>query len=242
MPGSLFDRTSSLEPTPEPDPNRSRVVRFAPEEDEEDSQGESDSGHSTAVLDENGAGPSTPRPLNVPSHRATQTSVVSDISDDDEVFATPASGRVRRSSPNSDSSVEEATPKPRGKTIAKSPLCRIIVSASPSSHAPSGKGKEPAIEDENVVEQHVAQPDHNRSISNSSLESSFASNMRGKERELNTAKLKQEERARQTIVDEQERARDKERIKALEVELQHLREEVCLCDFLPFLVWIFDCS
>ncbi|OCB85286.1 hypothetical protein A7U60_g7591 [Sanghuangporus baumii] len=221
MPGALYDRTSSLEPSPEPDENRPRVVRFASEVTTSPSPRKQTEMPRSANRTTNvEAGPSSGRKTTPYNPRARMSEDESSSGDERRM---PSSPTKRVSRPRKNSFVQEAI---RVMSTEKNPDPSLLLPRSPSaivwSSPTKGKGKElvspEVINIEDSGEESNSDRDSDRS---ERADLSVRTRVKGKERELHTARQQERER-----VDDEERRRDKERIRALEEELRKLREEL----------------
>ncbi|KAL5503911.1 hypothetical protein ACEPAH_7982 [Sanghuangporus vaninii] len=221
MPGALYDRTSSLEPSPEPDENRSRVVRFASEVTTSPSlRKQTETPRSPNRNTNVEAGPSSGHRTTPYNQRARMSG---DESSSGDERGMPSSPTKRVSRPRKNSFVQEAI---RVMSTEKNPDPSLLLPRSPSAivwSSPSkGKRKElvspEVINIEDSGEESNSDRDSDRS---EHADLSVRTRVKGKERELHTARQQERER-----VDDDERRQDKERIRALEEELRKLREEL----------------
>ena len=198
MPGSLFERSMSLEPSPESDSERTRVVRFAP--GIESPPAPCRAAPSPECDEECEAGPSnlqqTPSP---PTRRGDSRKKYTSPSKESNKVTRAA----RRFSDDDPSSVNLMLPRSPDRPVVKTNGRR--------SDKVRGKGKERETYTE----------DRDEDGRTSSAEASYETRVRGKERELKDAIEREHDGD-----DEEERRRDKERIRTLEEEVKKLREEV----------------
>lgn len=190
MPGALDGRTSSLEPSPEPDWEKIRFVRF-------------NSGL---------ASPAGQQAAAVHSHEASSPAVTN---------RRPAGTPAPR---HHDSKESHAVSRSSSPNASPSPLVQQPQMSDEARRASKGKGKERQVfvEDEPEDLQSAAQD----SSSSSSVDVSFETQVRGKERELSVVKQIERNRDPYTPIDIDDREQDKQRIKTLEREIRNLREEV----------------
>jgi hypothetical protein len=212
MPGSLFPRSPSLEPTPAP-PRKdgNRLVSF------------------TVPVNETSSSSSTSRPLDTVAEEGQPT----DNERDDNPFLskdTPA--HVDRITSNSDDAkrfLEDFDLSPRSSPIPDTPILqraappKRLLLVDPSSPMPAisakAKGKQKAIASDDVYEE----------------DNSQVVRFRGKERELREAweghlrKEQDRDGDSETTIILEERERDRERIRELEVEVAALKREVRFC-------------
>lgn len=166
-------------------------------------------------------GPSSSRKATPFAHRRTQILGAESSSEDEQRLSSPTK---RVACPRKNSFVQEAV---RLRSAEKNPDVSLLLPRSPVvalSSPTKGKGKEKehalpeVINIEGSDEENNSEHDADFS---GRADISVRTRVKGKERELYTAR--QQERERE---DDEERRRDKERIRALEEELQKLREEV----------------
>ncbi|EJD06650.1 uncharacterized protein FOMMEDRAFT_17137, partial [Fomitiporia mediterranea MF3/22] len=226
MPGALYDRTSSLEPTPEPDFERTRVVRFASEVSVSPSRRLSETPRPAHQIEEMEAGPSSGRRQSSnPEQRAQDLFPAEESSENEEG---PSSSPTKRPSRGMGRFVQEAV---RQRSADKNPDVSLLLPQSPApatwSSPNKGKGKAPVLPEAEVInvddseEESSSEDEHNRS---SRADISVTTRVKGKERELHTAR--RQERESRSLANDDERTRDKERIRILEEELRKLREEL----------------
>ncbi|KAH8117776.1 hypothetical protein DFH11DRAFT_1570632 [Phellopilus nigrolimitatus] len=226
MPGSLFDRSSSLEPSPEPDWERVRFVRFA--SDTVGPPAIKSPGlptRSTRYPEESEPRPSHHRRNASPmaSRRAHESSIVESSPENDR--------RRRYSSPEDSPALSRngevfdasrpLSEDDRSDSFVVSPRSPVKVQNRPT--VDKGKGKERQTYEDKVDLQRGSVHSPSQVPSG---DVSYETRMRGKENELLTAKQKEKERDVHESGDNDERQRDKERIQALEEELKKLREEL----------------
>ncbi|TDL16496.1 hypothetical protein BD410DRAFT_822851 [Rickenella mellea] len=234
MPGSLFDRSESLEPSPENDWEEVRVVRFAP-------------------------GTVSPQK----ARKASSTSVVQPEAGPSQPRATPhdSRGSSNHSRSRSDFPSEPVAVKPVPPSTPfrpRSSVLKVVEQFSGDDPDPSlmlpkpitpekdvrirdRKGKGRARDSDAAHARHdKASSDDEHSASPSSFrngkerarpselvgDTSGEIRIRGKERELHAARQEQKARENRNENDEKDKDRDKERIRALEEEVKMLRTEL----------------
>lgn len=243
MPGALF----SPEPTPDPDWQDVRLVRFAPRPSPLKQRSHS---RSRSVHNNPDAGTSRHRELPTPSRRMV---------DEDHAYPDLPSDHSPVSDRRGESSRQPPTPfRPRASVkevvqrfrAVDAPDTSIMLPRSPGKSQPielshgnstenKNKGKEKQREtvsdadcedevDEQPILGNKAQDTGKRLVDLSVREMSNESRVRGKERELLAARHEQRERANRRETDDREKERDKERIRALEEEVHRLQAEVNL--------------
>lgn len=157
MPGALFDRQVSIEPSPEPDWEKVRVVRFAP--GMKSPQGASDR-----------------RYLDSPAHTSTRTS----ISRGPESISSSES--ARESSPER---TESSTTSPRKSQRGLSSSAKTLRSGQKPLREPAYvSGTQSRFEDHFAYVSGRSKGKEKERQPQSDGESSFATKMKGKEREL----------------------------------------------------------
>lgn len=211
MPGSFSSRSASLQPSPESEHEKSRVVRFVSVTRSPDK-----SGRTSLVQAELEAGPVysqrslSPRAsIRQKSHAvyAERTSPLDSESDDSIRIPTPTIGRVKvldtsqqYSEVHSDSSYK--------------PSLQQTESTLSDQIANKGKGKARAAGERLSDAREFSIATHKES------------NLRSKERELHNERRRQIEDQEADTREEVDRERDKQRIKMLEEEVKRLKDEV----------------